>query len=895
MHPALRVVLAAVGAVFGANLAGGGEHIFAAIVGALLGLALGEVLSLRAALTSLRSEIEDIRTTLRERRTPQPPGATERPPTVPATPTIPPPRAERVPPRVAPAMERAMSVPSSGDWRSRESLHPFIKFLREYFTGGNTLVRAGVVVLFFGVAFLLRYLAEHTHVPIQLRLSAVALAAIVLLVLGWRLRLRRAGYALALQGGAIGILYLTVFSALHLYTLLTSGTAFALLAVVSALAVTLAVLQCSLAVALLGVTGGFLAPFLASTGEGNHVVLFSYFVVLNVAILSIAWFRSWRLLNVAGFAFTFVLSTAWGVLQYRPHDFASTEPFLVALFLIYVAIAVLYSTRQAPALHGYLDGTIVFGTPIVAFGLQAAMLHEQRLALSYSALAVGGLYLSLAWLLHRRRGKGQRLLAAAFTALGVAFLTLAIPLALNGRWSAASWALEGAALIWVGCKQNRGLPRAFGTLLQLAAGGALALSLISGSTVPPGTYIAGLMVGMASVYAAQALHARKAQLADYEWSFPGILFLWGLLWWCIGGVSELEQHIDKTYTLAATLLFAAVTALICSELARRSRMLIALLPAFALLPAMLLFALWSAASLHQPLAQGGWLAWPLALVGFYLILHRHDDVPMMPMLNTLHAFTLWLFTALASWEVAWAISRAMGNSGSWSAIGWAIVPAAVLALLPYATARIAWPFRAHRAAYLRLTSEGIALYLGCWSLATNVQVSSPSAPLPYVPLLNPLDITQALVLFLLIRLWLRLRSEDAPTRSTLDQRPVAAALALLGFIWLNAVLLRTLHHWAGIPYQLKAMVDSTVVQSALSIFWAVLALTTMLIATRVRARVVWLSGAALLVVVVVKLFLVDLASIGTVERIVSFVGVGLLMLVLGYFSPLPPAAEETAR
>ena len=78
----------------------------------------------------------------------------------------------------------------------------------------------------------------------------------------------------------------------------------------------------------------------------------------------------------------------------------------------------------------------------------------------------------------------------------------------------------------------------------------------------------------------------------------------------------------------------------------------------------------------------------------------------------------------------------------------------------------------------------------------------------------------------------------------------------------------------------------------MSIFWAFLALATMLIATRTRTRIVWLTGALLLGVVVIKLFLIDLSSIGTVERIVSFVGVGLLMLVLGYFSPLPPAAEE---
>jgi uncharacterized membrane protein len=86
--------------------------------------------------------------------------------------------------------------------------------------------------------------------------------------------------------------------------------------------------------------------------------------------------------------------------------------------------------------------------------------------------------------------------------------------------------------------------------------------------------------------------------------------------------------------------------------------------------------------------------------------------------------------------------------------------------------------------------------------------------------------------------------------------------------------------------------QSTLAQSALSLLWTLTALATMLVATRITARLLWLTGAALLVVVVIKLFLVDLSSIGTIERIVSFIGVGLLMLVIGYFSPLPPAAEE---
>jgi uncharacterized membrane protein len=86
--------------------------------------------------------------------------------------------------------------------------------------------------------------------------------------------------------------------------------------------------------------------------------------------------------------------------------------------------------------------------------------------------------------------------------------------------------------------------------------------------------------------------------------------------------------------------------------------------------------------------------------------------------------------------------------------------------------------------------------------------------------------------------------------------------------------------------------QATLVQTALSIFWTVLALTTMLIATRRASRVVWLTGAILLAVTILKLFVVDLSRVGTIERIVSFVGVGLLTLVIGYFSPLPPAARE---
>jgi uncharacterized membrane protein len=81
-------------------------------------------------------------------------------------------------------------------------------------------------------------------------------------------------------------------------------------------------------------------------------------------------------------------------------------------------------------------------------------------------------------------------------------------------------------------------------------------------------------------------------------------------------------------------------------------------------------------------------------------------------------------------------------------------------------------------------------------------------------------------------------------------------------------------------------------QAAISILWGVTALVTTLGATRKCSRMAWIVGAAILSLVVIKLFVVDLSGTGTVARIVSFLGVGSLMLLIGYFSPLPPASTE---
>jgi uncharacterized membrane protein len=909
MHVVL-VVLGAMGGLLMGSQFQAGIALFGMILGGFGGYTLAELASLRARNQALQKEIELLKERLNalwRRQKESERGAAET--MVPETRVVP---EATVVPKEKPAAtfevrREGRAVPGVRVHDSSYSSSaagpdpagslfdiPLLRILRDYFTGGNTLVRVGVLILFFGVAFLLRYLAEHTHVPIQFRLTGVACGAVALLVLGWRLRSRRLGYALALQGGGVGILYLTTFAALRLYSLLPPTVAFGLLVAIAAFSAALAVWQDSQAFAALAVTGGFLAPILASTGEGSHVVLFSYYLVVNATILAISWYRPWRPLNVLGFVFTFIVSTAWGALRYEDGLFASTEPFLVLYFLFYVVIAILFSLRQPPELRGYVDGTLLFGTPAAAFGYQSAMLHQRPTALALSAVVLGVFYLLLARVVHHGKRSTQGLLAEAFLALGVVFLTVAAPIGLSSHGTGATWALEAVGLVWVGVRQDRVLARVFGVLVQLAAGLVLLSNIDQWDAdwALWGNFLARTLVTVGAVFSAALLQKYMQRLRSYEASGSAVLFFFGLLVWMVSGLHQLDSCVAARYLIAADAGFVGLTALICSELARRTALAVARLPALWLLPELILLVLFDAVSgVHHPFENGGWLAWVFDFICLYVILRRHEGEGQKPLGAWMHALTGWLLVGVLTWELVRGVDRGMTGRGSWAADCYMLVPAVLLAALPRLMARISWPFRAHAQAYVTLFGAVVGIYLALWSLVTNFSSSGDPYPFPYMPLLNAFDLAQLLVLLVLARYGLYLRAQD--DLSVADINAVAAvSVGSLGFIWLNAVLCRTLHYWAGVPLELEAMMQSTLVQTALSIFWTVLALTTMLTATRRASRGVWLTGAILLAVTIVKLFVVDLSRVGTIERIVSFVGVGLLTLVIGYFSPLPPAARE---
>ena len=903
----LAIVGIFVGALFGAALSDAGGAWFGAALGWLAMRSLlqerrlaelEQRLRLPAAAEKRAGETQAASAAATAAATPMPrpvePSPQPRPsslPDVQASPSMRPP--------IAPATDRETfsdTLPSpfptaASDTTRAEPARDPLAPIKAWLLGGNTIVKLGIGILFVGLAFLAKYAGEHVQVPVELRLCGIAAAAVVLLGIGWRLRAGRPGYAQVLQGGAVAVLYLTLFVAFRFYGVIASGPAFAMMLAIVALAAALAVLQDSRALAVVGALGGFATPLLVSTGSGNQVALFSYYLVLDLGIVAVAWFRTWRLLSLVGFVCTFLVATSWGVLRYTDTHYASSQAFLIAFFVLFAVVMLLPARRSSSDRSDvWADGSLLFGLPTITFVLQYGLVRHTEYGVAVSALVLAGFYVALAaWM---RRQPQMRLVFEASLAIGTVFLTLVIPFALDARSTAGAWALEGAGLVWLGWRQQRRLARAFGYALVVLAGAALALAqhrLGTPAGVFNGLFFNALLVGSGALAAAlfvqRAVHHHDA---PSEHIAEPLLIAWGTSWLLFAVGVEVDALAAPGASLSGWLAGVSALAVIYSLLAARYSWPGIALPAAGQAPFMALCVLPQLMLLADPLRHGGAWAWPLALAAHGLVLWRAAALWPQSLRHAGHALGPLVLAALGA-LLGRVWTGPLGEAGSaWPWLGWLALPAVLLWLLPLPILRTRWPLSAEATAYRTTAPAVLAAGMLLWSLIANIDSSGSARPLPYVPLINPLDLGIGLALAAAWRWW---RSEGAASALSAWPALGPAALGATGFVWVNAMLVRSFHHYRGVPYRFDAWVASFAVQTGLTLLWTVMALALMWLSTRRYSRPVWMIGAVLLAAVVLKLLLIDQAGSGTVARIVSFIGVGVLMLVIGYVAPLPSRKE----
>lgn len=752
--------------------------------------------------------------------------------------------------------------------------------IRNWFSVGNVPVKVGMLVLFAGVAALLKYAADAGWftLPIEFRMAGIALAAIAALVFGWRQRVARPAFALSLQGGAVGILILTVFAAFRLYGLLPAGAAFALLVLIVAATCVLAVRQNSLALAVLGILAGYLAPILIATGSGNHVALFSYYAVLNIAVFAVAWLRPWRVLNLLGFVFTYAVALLWGVLSYRPEKFASTEPFLILFFVIYLLVPLLYARKREPGKRDIVDGSLLFGNPLIAFALQAGLLKGDPVGLAFSALVLAVLYAALAWWLLRRTT--LRVIGEAHAILALGFATLGVPLALSAGATACTFALEGAALVWLGLRQQRRFPRWSGYALQVLAGVAWVFGDVASNAMPivNGVAIGALLISLAGFASAELLRRGHGRVIVI-WLFNA----WGLLWWLIAWLHEIDHWVPATSQGDAVLGLTALSIVVAGFVYTRWRQpLYAWLAAAGFVVAILI-TMQQAQDHLQPFAQWGALAWlAFAIVGALALRWVATSAAVI----VAHNGWLWAWTLALALLLRWfAVDHGLADGWVWALSALPLLGLA--ALLRKKPRIVAWPI-GHAFAQVLPSLSGVVLVAMLLVFGNSLFAAGSSAPLAFVSIVNPLELMQLAILLLMAR------GEGFSTFGTAIAGQRMRVLVVLGFAFISFATLRGVHQLGLVPWN-AALVWTTLAQTSLTVVWSLVGMAAWIVGSRRGNRPLWLAGAVLMGIVLVKLLLVDRHHLGNLYGIASFIAYGLLCTVIGYLAPAPAkTSTETA-
>jgi uncharacterized membrane protein len=301
-----------------------------------------------------------------------------------AAPSAPPPRAAPEPapaasPPPTPPQPPAASVPLARPTAAAPPPSPAPISFEERF-GTRWVVWVGGVALALGGIFLVRYTIQQGLIGPGVRIALGALLALALVAAGeWARRkenlsglpgLPSAHIPSVLTAAGTTVAYATVYAAYALYGFLPPAVAFVLLGVVALLTLAAALLH-GPALAGLGVVGAFVAPMLIASTNPDYWSLYVYIAVVTGAAFALARARLWLWLAVTAIAF----SAAWtlpgmgysSVEALGAHVFNALAGF--ALAAVFLVCGLLYGP---PAKPGEVDRLSSFA--LAVYLLVAALL-----------------------------------------------------------------------------------------------------------------------------------------------------------------------------------------------------------------------------------------------------------------------------------------------------------------------------------------------------------------------------------------------------------------------------------------------------------------------------------------------------------------------------------------
>jgi len=329
----------------------------------------------------------------------------------------------------------------------------------ESIIAGRWLNRIGIVALLLATAFFLKYAFENNWIGPTGRVAIGLLAGTALL--GWSQRLLGRGYLYFSEGIAglgAGVLYLSLYAAWEFYHLVPQAVAFAGMVAVTAAMTAIAIGRNSQRIALLALVGGLLSPILVSTGTDQQVFLFTYLAVLDAGLLALARRRDWRGLEFLAFIGTQIYFWGWYGEFYNDDKLARTVAFATLFFALFAALPVVRAASRSFGMPASQTALVLFNAFWYLLALRAMLWPGRKWELTLAVLALAAAHLVVAERAPQPEAGGRSLVRLLFAGLALTFVTLAIPIRLEGRWITMAWSVEGLVLVWSGFRAGlRGL------------------------------------------------------------------------------------------------------------------------------------------------------------------------------------------------------------------------------------------------------------------------------------------------------------------------------------------------------------------------------------------------------------------------------------------------------
>lgn len=324
----------------------------------------------------------------------------------------------------------------------------------EKFIGENLANKIGIAVLVLGIAFFVKYAIDKNWINEAGRVIIGLASGGILIGLAHYIRNNYRSFSSVLVGGGLAIFYFTIAFAFHEYQLMSQQAAFAIMTLITAFAIILSLLYDRLEVAILATVGGFLTPFLVSTGHGNYIALFTYLCILNTGLMVLAWFKRWPAINFIALFFTVAIYGGWLTKEMLSDDggqFPHQNAMLFAtiFYVLFVIMNIINNVRLKNSFKAF-DFIVVLSVNFLYYTAGLLILQYWN-AGEYKGLftsALGVINLALAWLFFRNT-KVDKNFVYLLIGLTLTFISLAAPVQLKGNHITLFWAAESVVLFWL--------------------------------------------------------------------------------------------------------------------------------------------------------------------------------------------------------------------------------------------------------------------------------------------------------------------------------------------------------------------------------------------------------------------------------------------------------------